>query len=315
MSDFLLGFMELAGCRNIKWSGDNRISCCPFHPDTRRSFSMNGKTGQWTCFSESCGVKGGLKKFLIDGCGYTREAAEKVAGEWGDWEGKGDENGWPKWAEWDSRQEEVIDQEKVEEKWLGLYDFCPRYMRERGFRKDTLRRWEIGYDSEADRVTFPVRDERGALLGFSKRTTDAGVEPKYLHLGFKRSRVLYGEFFAPPDATIWVSEGQVDALALWQMGVKYPTSTMSARVGPRQIERLSAYPSVVLAFDDDADGRSASRRVGDKLVEAGHRHVYIARSFGGHKDPGEVLERGTAEEANLLKTQLEPYEVVRLGWA
>lgn len=313
MSDQIRQFLEEAGCRLVKPSGDNLIATCPFHDDTRRSFSMNSKTGQWTCFSESCGRSGGLKWFLVDGCGYSRDVAAKLAEEWSEWEGKGGEDGWPRWPGWEERDEEGVEHETVMERLLGLYDFCPRYMRERGFSRSTLWRWEVGYDSEADRVTLPVRDETGRLVGFSKRST-TGAEPKYLHLGFKRSKVLYGEFFCPSDAgvQVWVCEGQMDALALWQMGVKYPVATMSARVGPLQVARISRYPRVVLAFDNDADGRSAARRVGDKLIEAGHREVFVAREFGGLKDPGEVMEVGRGVREFI--DGLEPYELVRLGW-
>jgi putative DNA primase/helicase len=311
-------YMEAAGVGKIKPSGDNLIGTCPFHEDTHRSFSVNVHTGQFCCFAGSCGEQGGLFAFLVKGCGYTAKKAQGIAEEYADsFEGKGTEAGWqtefPAWAD---RRRSAETQEVIQEKLLGLYDFCPKYMREnRGFLKETLRRWEVGYDFETERVTFPVRDEDGHFIGLSKRTTK-NEDPKYLHLGFKRSRVLYGEFFVPQAARrVWVAEGQIDALALWQMGVNYPVSTMSAKVGKRQIERLRRYAKVVLAYDADLDGRVATKKIGDALIEAGHREVYVARSYPeGVKDPGDLLQ-SEPEEVRRFIAALEPYDHVRLDWA
>lgn len=310
-------FMEMAGAGKIKPSGDNLIGTCPFHNDTHRSFSMNVYTGQFCCFSESCGMQGGLLAFLIKGCGFSFEKAKDYADEWSTWEGKGTEAGWEtEFPSWEQRRRGGESQEPIPERLLGLYDFCPKYMtKKRGFFREVLQRWEIGYDFELDRVTFAVRDEHGNLIGFSKRATRSGVDPKYLHLGFKRSQVLYGEFFVPQTSReVWVTEGQIDALALWQMGIPYPVSTMSAKVGQRQINRLARYSRVVLAFDDDEDGRSAARKVGDHLLENGHRHVYVARQFGRFKDPGEILEKGTVRRIYRFTAAREPYDLVRLDW-
>lgn len=306
-------YLEMAGAGMIKPSGDNLIATCPFHADTHRSFSMNTETGQWCCFSQSCGEQGSLLTFLMQGCGYSFEKAKDIADTWSEWEGAGE--AWEEWPEFGHRRENAADkQSSIQEALLGLYDFCPRYMTNvRKFTKPTLRRWEIGYDSETERVTLPVRDERGELLGFSKRTTK-NEDPKYLHLGFKRSRVLYGEFFCPKDAEVWVAEGQLDALALYEMGVQYPVSTMSAKVGQRQIQRLALYPRVVLAFDADSDGRGAAEKVGGALVESGHREVYVARNFGRYKDPADILGKGTDKRRRRFLSKIEPFDLVRLEW-
>jgi len=312
------GFLEEAGVGKIKPSGENLIGTCPFHDDTHRSFSMNVETGQWLCFSESCGEQGGLVAFLVKGCGWSFDKAKELAGEW--WqhaEGIGTEDGWdvdfPSWAERRRLPEER--QQALDERLLGLYDFCPRYMtEERGFRREVLRRWEVGYDFETERVTFAVRDATGDLIGFSKRTTKKGEDPKYLHLGFKRSRVLYGEVFVPGTAEVWVTEGQVDCMALYQMGVTCPTSTLSAKVGRWQIRALSKYPRVVLAYDHDADGMVATLKVGDALMEMGHREVYVARTYpDGVKDPGDLLKKGDEAKRKFIGT-LESYDLVRLDW-
>lgn len=315
-TDVIQQFMEQAGVGMIKPSGDNLIGTCPFHDDKRRSFSMNAQTGQFICFSANCGEQGNLYSFLVRGCGYSEKRAQEISGEWqerADVEGSDWEVDMPTWGE--RRREQKDEQPQVEESMLGLYDFCPKYMtQKRGFTKATLRRWEIGYDYETERVTIPVRDHLGNLVGISKRTIHRNVDPSYLHLGFKRSRLLYGEFFCPKDAEVWPTEGQFDALALWQLGVPYPVSTMSARIGDSQIKRLKRYPSVVLAFDNDRDGIKAAMRVGDALIEAGHPSVYVARNYGDAKDAAELLRKGEVKAQRRFTSTREPYDLVRLEW-
>ena len=47
--------------KHAQITGDTLRGLCPFHEDTSPSFSVNLKTGQWTCFTE--GEKGNYLKF------------------------------------------------------------------------------------------------------------------------------------------------------------------------------------------------------------------------------------------------------------
>ena len=50
--------------------------CCPFHPDSNPSFTVNLETGAFRCMSSNCGVRGGnIVSFVsqLYGIGY-REA-------------------------------------------------------------------------------------------------------------------------------------------------------------------------------------------------------------------------------------------------
>ena len=44
-----------AAIAKYKITGDNLIGLCPFHEDTKNSFSVDLKTGKWHCFSEDEG--------------------------------------------------------------------------------------------------------------------------------------------------------------------------------------------------------------------------------------------------------------------
>lgn len=307
-------YLQEAGCTLIKPSGTQWIACCPFHADTHRSFAMNAETGQFCCYAEHCGAQGGLLSFLVEGCSYSYKKALRVVETLGLWSDFNEGAEIEELPDWKSRhgigREAAAD---VKERMLGLYDFCPTYMRQRGFTKQILRKWEVGFDFELNRVTFPVRNDQGILLGFSKRAINDEY-PKYLHLGFKKSQVMYGAHFVGTYNTVWVGEGQTDVIALDQFGVTdgaHVVSTMGARVSDDQVMWLRAFKTV-LVFDNDADGRSATKRIGDKLLEWGHRDVYVASSYpDGAKDPG-MLVRYPDKTVRRFLAELESYDLWRL---
>lgn len=104
------------------------------------------------------------------------------------------------------------------------------YMFERGFDPYTLTEWDFGYDSNYDRVTLPIRDESGKLIGFKARAYDAR-HPKYLvlgdRLGAKRygwpcyfpSRVVFGAHRIDPGQNVVVCEGELNVVALSRLKV------------------------------------------------------------------------------------------------
>ena len=41
--------------KRARVTGDHIIGLCPFHDDSKNSFSVDLKTGRWHCFSEDIG--------------------------------------------------------------------------------------------------------------------------------------------------------------------------------------------------------------------------------------------------------------------
>lgn len=77
--------LENYGVKNIRDNGKEIVCCCPFHRDSKPSFAMNSETGEFICFSGSCGVKGDYFKFiaLIEKISYE-EAKKKTQHDFGD---------------------------------------------------------------------------------------------------------------------------------------------------------------------------------------------------------------------------------------
>lgn len=315
-------WMELAGATDIKESGEQLIARCPFHSDTKRSFSVNPETGQFICYAESCGEYGGLYALLIRGCGFAPKRAMKLAEEFGAFEAYGRRaDDWEELPDWQSRGKPPEEKEGMAERLLGLYDFCPRMMRKRGFTKDTLKRWEVGFDFETDRITFPIRSSSGVLMGLTSRATRRDQLEKYLHLNFKKSNVLYGEHLfshCGGKARVWITEGNADTLALDQYFREHETAdfslgTLGSRVSQKQIKLMAKYRNVVLAFDNDDDGIRATMKVGEGLLDRGRVASVASRYPKDVKDPAEIMEKRSHKMGRFVR-RLEPFDLWRLRW-
>ncbi|NJK81910.1 MAG: DNA primase, partial [Chloroflexaceae bacterium] len=124
------------------------------------------------------------------------------------------------------------------------------------------------YDRFRGRLMFPIRNQKGAVVGFGGRAL-GDAQPKYMNtpqtLLFDKSQTLYGldmarDHIRQSDACV-VVEGYVDVLTAHQHGFRnvvapLGTALTSGHVG--LIKKLSQH--VYLALDADAAGRSATMK-------------------------------------------------------
>ena len=144
------------------------------------------------------------------------------------------------------------------------------------------------YDRQRDRLVFPIRDERGHVVGFGGRSL-SGEEPKYLNSPetpiFAKNRLLYGlpaarDAIRREDRTILV-EGYFDHLALWLSDLKGTVASMGTAFGRAQAEKLRRLaPRAVICYDGDTAGKNATRRAIPTLLAAGIE-VSVARMPSG----------------------------------
>lgn len=296
MSTQIIEWLERAGATKVKASGDNNISStCPFCDPMgqwNNCFATNTETGLYTCYRPVCSTTGHVRQLLQELLGYSRDQADQATEGLEVWK-QVEEEELPDYE--DRFSSKKAQTNTLYEASIGLYKFTPSYMVRRGFTVETLKRFEIGYDMDRKRVTFPVRDVSGELLGYSTRATQDHDFPKYLHLGFKKSSVLYGESYRnSTKVTLTVGEGNADALALGQLlpSTYLPVATLGSLVSKAQMSRMFQYSKVLLCFDQDEAGDVATKRVGDQLEAWGHREVSCLSflNFLRVKDPAEILK-------------------------
>ncbi len=162
------------------------------------------------------------------------------------------------------------------------------------------------YDRFRGRITFPVRDHRGRVVGFGARGMGPDAKPKYLNSPesevYRKSRTLYGiDRARGPIARggrAVVVEGYTDVIALHGAGVEETVAVMGTAITPDQLKLLGSYAEeVVLALDADRAGREAMLRA-QRVAGSGRLRLLVAAMPEG-EDPADMMR--TEEGSNRLR--------------
>jgi DNA primase len=180
---------------------------------------------------------------------------------------------------------------------------------EQVFRAGLASRSERGrgfFDRFRGRLMFPISDHNGNVVGFTARVMpgpdgrDPKDEAKYINtsqtLIYNKSHVLYGLNLAKQEIKkknlAVVVEGNMDVIASHQAGVKNVVGSSGTSFTGEQLQLLKRFTDrLVLSFDNDAAGETASRRSIDAAVFAGFS-VRILRLPDGVKDPDDCVKKG-----------------------
>jgi DNA primase len=285
--------------RKVKKSGNEDImAVCPFHrkmdgtEEKNPSFSMNVFSGLWYC--HSCHARGNLYSFLRD-VGLPRgeiemlykgiiEEAEKYA---------------PK--KYDPLNVTEPTTDVLPESFLGLFDQCPVQLLEEGYPEDLLRKFDVGYDAVHNRITFPLRDWRGRLIGISGRATREGQNPRYKVYDWEYKDYGMPERATQKRALLWnahkvlpqllfttsladryvvLSEGFKAVMRITQAGISNVVGLLGSYMSKEQqqlIENMGC--TVILMLDNNDAGQRGQLDAGLRLVKTVER-LYVATYDG-----------------------------------
>ncbi|GMR18920.1 MAG: DNA primase [Patescibacteria group bacterium] len=154
-----------------------------------------------------------------------------------------------------------------------------------GSRKEGGRRY---YDFFRGRVIFPLRSSTGRVVGFSGRTLggeepkDAAegrpapggasfgsLGPKYINTTetpvFEKRRFLFNLDLAKQEMkkqkSVVLVEGEMDAIALYELGIKNVVATKGTAFSPEQIAALAKFvQKITICFDRDTAGLEATKK-------------------------------------------------------
>ena len=158
----------------------------------------------------------------------------------------------------------------------------------------------------AGRITFPISDRRGRIVGFGARAL-GDDHPKYLNSPeteiFNKRDLLYG--FPQVSDTMrrersaLVVEGYTDVLMLYQSGIKNAVATLGTATTPAHLKVLSGYADrIYVLFDPDAAGERAIERAAATAAEL-RLDLRVLRL---PQDPADwLLEHPPEEFADLLE--------------
>ncbi|CAM3761013.1 DNA primase [Parendozoicomonas haliclonae] len=176
------------------------------------------------------------------------------------------------------------------------------------------------YDRFRDRVIFPIRDQRGRVIGFGGRVL-GDEKPKYLNSPetavFHKGRELYGLYEARQAnrdlSQILVVEGYMDVIALAQQGITNAVATLGTATSAEHLNILFKHTSqVTFCFDGDNAGRQAAWRALENALSVMDDGRQIRFLFLPQGEDPDSLVRTEGPEAFLTrlqdKTQALPFD-------
>ena len=339
----------------LKQNGRNWKGLCPFHNEKTPSFNVNADRQIFHCFG--CQEGGNVFSFLMKHEGLTfPEAARTLAGELGieieEQRGSGDsgitsqifranELAQALYREALRTPEGKIaraylvsrgfDGKIADEFGIGFaparWDAVATRLREERVKGDAavqgglLSERKSGkgyYDRIRGRLTFPIEDVRGRVVGFGGRALEADQEPKYWNTPetpvFRKRQALYGYPAALEPirraGRVILCEGYFDRIAFARAGMGEALATCgTALTAEHGSEIRRRTKEVVLVFDGDSAGQAATEKALAILLPQGLR-VRAALIPGG-ADPDDYLnEFGTDALKKLVDEAPDALELV-----
>ncbi|MCC5831903.1 MAG: DNA primase [Chlamydiales bacterium] len=330
---------------DLKRAGSAYKALCPFHQEKTPSFVVQKGDTHYHCFG--CGAHGDAIQFLMNYLNLSFvEAVESLAERFhlplerdNHKEGKGiDKRALKESLERASRffHEFLLFSEEGRP--------ALHYLFQRGISIDFIRRFEIGYapssslifkvikDEEAlaqtglihesgrpffrERITFPVREHSGRVIGFSARKIrEETFGGKYINTPetplFKKSRTLFGLNHSrrriAKERRVILVEGQIDCLRLIESGLDLTVAALGTAFGESHVALLKqlGVRQAYLLFDGDAAGAAAASKTGDLFQKAGVEVFVVSLPSGS--DPDSFLNRFGTEPLLELLDKAESY--------
>jgi len=221
---------------------------CPFHNDRDPSANFNIHNSLWTCFR--CKIGGNSIDFvsLIESWEY-KQAELWLRNRYGGFYKPA--SLFKEISKYTETQFDKIYSDSV----LNQYQVDHPYWRTRGIGPKIRKKFELGYDSSSARVTIPIRDHTGKLVGVQGRTILKSVdEDKYKFIQpFSKKQHIFGLHLMDTTDEVVVVEGLIAAIRLYSLGIPC-VSTMGSVVSIKQAQFLSSFKKVFMLFDDDDAG-------------------------------------------------------------
>ena len=287
----VLAFLEAVGWTYREHrDGEAWVAPCPFcgdgsdNPERQakagRGFSLNIGSGAFCCLS--CGAKGHAselqRKFGTSGgsagVGETSTAYRER----------------PRSPE---REPDPIPSLRFHRSQWERFPEGVEYAKARGFSKEAVLAFGLGWDGSRDALAIPTIGPNGDAVAWKYRLRAPGEgRPKYLRTAGAPS-LLFGTHLlptTPPYPPVVVTEGELDAVALWQFGVRPVVSIPSGAAAewrPEWIKALDRFGQVFLAHDADEEGDKGAAKAVAALGAQRCKRVRFPR-----KDAAQCLADG-----------------------
>lgn len=254
MASSVLDYVKSKGWQ-YKPDGHNlKVRICPFCKSNKWKFSVHAQRGVFRCWRASCDERGTFSKLRrhLGDSSTGPVSATRLSGEK------------PR-----ERSDKIVPQQQVDKahKKLLRDHAAIRWLRqERGFSRESIEHFNLGLRTRYGKrwLCIPHTSE-GRVVNVKQRSLPP-ADKMFMRIKGHDS-VLFNSEALQLDSWIVVCEAELDAISLWQAGVKNVVS-FTAGAGsflPEWYDELEGFEKVVLVFDSDAAGQSGARDVARRL--------------------------------------------------
>lgn len=346
---------------SLSRAGHNFKALCPFHKEKTPSFIVSPELQIWRCFG-TCNEGGDIFKFLMkmENLEFP-EALRLLAKRAGVELSSRDFRGGEREKLYEINKEAARFYNYILTKHKAGESARTYLKRERGIKDETIEVFGIGFspdnsgllakflngkkgyefpdlvkaglviprgreyiDRFRGRIVFPLRDQRGNVLGFSGRllleagppsSRDFGGAGKYVNtpetLVYHKRAHLFGLDVTKNDiketGAAIVVEGEFDLIAPYQTGIKNVVAIKGSTFTEEQAKLISRFTKdIVLALDQDSAGSEATK-TGLRQAEAEDLRVRIL-DLGSFKDPDEAVRADKEGLASKIKNAKDAYD-------
>ncbi len=333
---------------NLQKSGSYYRGLCPFHNDTDPSFYVSPGKGFFHCFG--CGASGDVISFYqkIEDLSFTdavvqladmfnvnvpidafEETAyhkstkilENLARYW--------HNELFKKNKTSQNVISYLKSRKITEKTIRSFELglstgdrtLERFIQSnKRIKRDDLVSAGVAYFSKgnlinrfSDRLTIPIRNKSGRVVGFGGRVISDDDGPKYINSPessiFKKSKLLFNLNRAKKSIDslnyVIVVEGFFDVISLYEAGIENVVGTLGTSLTGIQLKLLrDITENILFFFDSDEAGQKATFRAVEMAEQLGLSTAVVQTPK--FKDPGELLVKKEPKEIRDILNQAVP---------
>lgn len=256
---------------------------CPYcHArQDKEKFSINISTGQFQCKRASCGAKGNMLTLAKD---FNFDLGQDVSNHY-------NLDKAIKYKRWQLPKQESKD-EAIE------------YLASRGISEDTCRRYRITVKKDAPNIlVFPFINEKSEMECIKYRKTDFDKSKDKNKEWFEKQSkpILFGMAQCEDYSRLIITEGQMDALALAEAGLKNTVSVPNGSNGftwiPFCWSWINRFSEIVVFGDYEPTKSGTPTLIAEISKRFYSKKVYQVRllDYCDCKDANEILQKRGAE--------------------
>lgn len=290
---------------------------CPFHGGgMEKTPSCSLSRSKPVFFCHACNTGGHIRKFLQAvgvSDGASKSIIETVSYDYSEY--GGEQNRHSILSGDNPYKGKFILDDEILDGWR----LRSRTLIDAGFREATLRHFEVGVDNTERRITFPIRNLYGDLIGVSGRTYQDGDErPRYKIYSTKElARFDVQKEYTTREikgATLWhahmvyplafqtsgdiiITEGFKAAMWVWQQGYHNVVALIGAHLTKLQAELLARTGSRIILFLDNNDAGVKGTHAAGKLLLSTNI-LYVAKYPDKRQQPDNLQELELASAIN-----------------